>query len=106
MDQMLNVLADPRMKRYYVIHDSGRSMYEVAAWSLTDVYLMCNYKFGKVYGGDATYIRKNAMPQPGYKVYDDKQEAKKLFPKARFSGLAEIPYGEGRSQLRAMAGLD
>jgi GH35 family endo-1,4-beta-xylanase len=106
MDQMLDVIANPLMKRYYVIHDAGRSMYEVAAWTITDVYLWCNYRFGKSYAGNANAMRKNAEPQTAYKVYDDKQEAKKLFPKARFSGLAEIPHGAGRSQLREMAGLD
>ena len=93
------------MRSYYVVHNAGHSLYQVDAFTLADVYLWCNYRFGRVHAGNANAIRKNAEPQPTYKVYDDKREAQKLFPKARFSGLAEIPYGAGRTELREFAGL-
>lgn len=77
------------MTTYYVVHDRGTRYTQVQAESLIYVYAYANYKWGKMHFDPI----KNARPSTtGYVVYDSVRDMERVFPKASWASLVEIPY--------------
>lgn len=78
------------MKTYYCVHERGTRFHEIKAQCLFEAQIVANLKFGKIY---LPASRTNGLSQSGIHLFDDLYTCKKVFPKAKWSGMSGATKG-------------